>query len=522
MPDNRAKGLLDLAFTLGGTLSEPEMRGSFTATGVDAGEFCATSISSPEFAIAKGRLSSERITIRQDGAEGVISGYLPFTWSPPFVLKDQPFEARFAVQNQDLSILKCFTKDITVANGRLDVSATASGTLNHPAFAGHLTVSDGSISLSPFRNSFARIALSASLEGSTLKIESLTGASSLGGTFSGGGDVSLVGKPRTIQAFLDLMSLRLYIGGSFQIPDFTASGHLTASESLKSPLIQGNVVITDAKISLAAREIPTSITIPPMPISPQLDVTIDLAKNVVVERGALKAEIAGPLHLTGVLPNPVLSGTLRIVSGGLSFPARSITFVPDSTVSIYLRPPDPPVITVNVSLMTMVTATSAFFGRIGRYRVFMDISGPIGDLAISLRSSPPGLSGIDALANVLGGPALEGILRGEPDQALLQQQLGQLLLGFAVPGLFEPISLGGGVSVGITPGLFAPIELNAAAFLSDRVVLTYTQSLVGGMPYSVFALNYALSDQLSTAIQFQGPYWTPDEATILLQYYKAY
>jgi hypothetical protein len=147
--------------------------------------------------------------------------------------------------------------------------------------------------------------------------------------------------------------------------------------------------------------------------------------------------------------------------------------------------------------------------------------GPIGDLSMNVRSSPPGLAGLEALATVFGGPALEALARGEPAEQLLQQQLGQILLGFAVPGLFQPLSFGG-LTFGVTPGLLAPLDLSASAFLTDKVTLTYTQSLVGNMPYSVFSLNYSLSRQLAASIQFEGPYWTPDDAAMLLQYYKAY
>ena len=518
---DHATGALDMGFTIGGEMSSPEVRGQFRASGIKTAEFCATSISAPEFTLNSERFSFERVIIQQDGSKAVVSGYLPFSWSAPFIPRDKPFSVRLSLANQSLEILKCFSKSVSQARGKIEASAVVSGTLDAPSFTGEIAIRDGSVNVPRLNNTFKGITLSARLEGPALQIQNLSGESSLGGTFSGGGSVALWGEGRTIQAFLNLMSLRLATVGPTGPVEFTATGHLTASESLKSPLAQGQIVVSDARIVFPAKELETTVTIPPLPVNPQLDVTVNLAKNVVVERGALQVEVSGPISVTGAFPNPLIVGTVQITRGRLAFPGRTLTISPGGTASLLLRPPEPAVITVDLTATTSVTTLSGITGHVARYRVYLDISGPIGDLSIGVRSSPPGLAGIEALATVFGGSALEALARGEPAQQLLQQQLGQVLLGFAVPGLFQPITAGG-ITLGITPGLYVPLELSISAFLSDKVVLTYSQSLVGTMPYDTFAASYALSPQLALTWQFEGPYWTPDEATLLVEYYKNY
>jgi len=482
-------------------------------------------LSADAFTIAGGRISSDRVVVQEKGSTMTLSGYLPFVLGMPFIPGDQPMMVRGEVANQDFSIIKIFTKAITEASGPFGATIVVTGTLDKPVLNGDISLRNGTLSLKDFRNSFSGITLAASVKDSQLILDTLNGASSMGGTFSGTGNVTVAGGQRTISASLNLNALRMSTANLTETigerTEFTATGVLNASESLKSPLVQGQIVISDARITLPAKEISMTVKIPPLPISPQLAVTVNLARDVVVERGGLRAEIVGPINIGGALPNPLIVGTVQITKGGLSFPGRTLQFLPGGVATLMLRPPDPAVISVSLTAVTSVTTVSTFIGHIVRYRVYFDVSGALGDLSINVRSSPPGLQGVEALAAVFGGSALEAVLRGEPAEQVFQEQLGQVLLGFAFPGLFQPISVGG-LTFSLTPGLVVPLELSATMFLSDKVALSYAQSLFGAIVYDSVGVSYMLNPRFAITGEFDFLYWVPQEATLLIEYYKAF
>ena len=149
------------------------------------------------------------------------------------------------------------------------------------------------------------------------------------------------------------------------------------------------------------------------------------------------------------------------------------------------------------------------------------MAGPIGNLSMNVLTSPPGLSELDALAAIFGGGALEALLRGAPIGSVFQDQIGQLLLGFALPGLFQPVEIGG-ISLALEPGFDVPLQISAGTQLNDKMTLSYSRSIAGRSPLDTFAFGYIISRQLGLAIEFQGLNGAVQETTALVQYYKRF
>lgn len=168
-----------------------------------------------------------------------------------------------------------------------------------------------------------------------------------------------------------------------------------------------------------------------------------------------------------------------------------------------------------------MTAVSPITGRITRYVVTLDVVGPVGDLDIDVRSRPPGLAQLDALTLVFAGASGQALLRGQPIQQVIQEQIGQVLLGFALPGLFQGIEVGG-ITFGLEAGFDVPLQLAASAALSERFIMSYSRSVTGRLPVDTVSFSYTLSPQLALTLELEGQNSAPRETVYLLEYFRRF
>ncbi len=530
LPKEQISGTVDFAFTATGTLEQPQVVASLSATNIMRGTLALGTITADRITIANDRLSTDRLVVQQNGSTLVFSGYLPFSLTPPFIPRDQPLSVAVTLSDPNLAFARYFPTAIQSASGSLTATAQITGTLNNPVGSGTINLQNGFFRLAHFENNFMHVTLAATLQGSQLTVDTLSGESSLGGTFTGGGTINLGGQTNSAVAlFLSLNALRLsetnLTASQGEHATLTVTGRLEVAQTIRNPIVQGQVVVSDANIVVPAKPVTTAVTVPALPISTQLAVTVNLARNVTIRRGGLVAQVIGPLVITGTSTNPVVSGTVQIASGRISYPGRTLELLPGGTASLLFQPPKPAILSVDVTAATTVTSTSTFAGFITRYRVFFDITGPVGDLSIGVRTSPPGLGDLEALAAVFGGTALEALIQGEPAQTVFQQQIGQLLLGFVVPGLFQPIELGGGLTLTLEPGSligYTGFTFTLSEFVTNNLSLSYTQSVAGGIPIVDYGVNYTFTPQLAATVQFESQAGSVKETLYLIQYYKRF
>lgn len=519
-------GTLSAQFTATGTASDPQVQTSLSLTGVRLGRFSIDSVATDRVLIAGGRLSSDRITLTNVSTELVVSGSVPFAWERPFIPPDQPIMMHASLSDQTLATLKSSIPMVENAGGTLAASLDVSGTVNDPVLNGRFDLANGSLKLRGFDNEFTGLVLRARFEGSDFIIDTLTGQSSLGGRFIGGGSARLTSlSTGNLTVFLTLDALKLSITNLTGIYGerlrFTANGQLVATDTLQAPSIQGQVVVSDARLQVPATPIPTTAKIPVLPVNPKLDVTINLARGVVIERGALTAEVVGPMTLTGTASSPSLIGTVQITSGRLRYVGRSLNFIPGGTASFLFQPPRPAVISVNVSASTRVTLASPLTGRATRYTIAMDISGTVDHPDISVRSSPPGLTNIQALTSIFGGAPIEALTRGLPPEEVIREGLGAILLGIAVPQLLQPLAVGP-FTFALEPGFDIPLQVTASAALSEKVILSYSRSVAGRLPIDTVAFSYTIDPRFAVTIQFEGQNGSARDTVYLIQYFTRF
>jgi len=137
------------------------------------------------------------------------------------------------------------------------------------------------------------------------------------------------------------------------------------------------------------------------------------------------------------------------------------------------------------------------------------------------RSSPPGLDNLQALSLVFGGATLQALIQGVPLEGVLQEQLPQVLLGLALPELFEPLEVEG-VVFAIEPGFDIPLLFTASTFLTDRLILSYSRSVVGSTPLDTLSFSYTLRPDLAFTVQLEGLNRTSAETTYLVNYFRRF
>jgi autotransporter translocation and assembly factor TamB len=408
-------------------------------------------------------------------------------------------------------------------------NVTVTGTLDHPELTGNVNLAGGTIGIRGFVNDFTRIGMSAHFDHDSLTLDNLSGESSLGGTFTANGKLSAAdlgnigNSPVTLIGIAN--SLRLQIsnltGTLGEKALFTINGQLVTTQVLAHPLLQGQLVATDALVQLPANLVPTSGQLPSLPINPSLSITMNLAKNVVLERGGLRATIQGPVTFAGVFPRPIVSGNVRIVTGKLSYVGMTLQIMPGGNAMFSFQPPFPAVITVDLTLQTKMTAISSITNRATRYIVYLDVSGTLAKPNVSVRSNPPGLTNNQALAGVFGGASLQAAQEGKSPQQLIQDQLGQVLLGLAVPAIIPPFTLGP-FTLSLASGYDIPLEFTASVPLNDKFDISYSRSVVGRYPYGTFDLSYILSRHFALDVQVGGVNNAPNDTALLIEYYTRF
>jgi|GEM_PF-5082753 len=511
-------GTLDIDLRVSGPLGSPTVMASLTAIDVSTDGVSFQSVVVPSLVIQQGSLDAPQIIATTGRGEILVSASLPFTWGIPMIPRDEPIDVQITIPTQDLAELPQFMPMVQSASGTLTVNVAVSGTIADPETSGSLVIRDGALNAQRFNNDFTDLQVDATFTGSTLQINRFTGASSLGGTFEVTGAVELPSLNRAvIDATFAADSLRLSFDNLTGVYEeeiaMTVTGLLSITESLRTPLIAGDLVVSDALIEVPAGEFPTP-GLPPGMIgpNPRFDVTLNLASNVWIERGPIEVQVVGPVSIAGTLTQPDIVGTVALTDGSLRYPGRTFTLAPGGSATFVWQAPEPPSIAVDLRMTTRVLAPSPFFTRFARYTIFLDISGTIDNLVINVSSSPPGLTETEALALIFRQAEIEALLTGVTLSEIVQRQLAETLLGLALPGIFEGIELGP-FTIGLEPGIAVPLQAWISLQITDQLAFSYLRTLISGDPYDILELSYLISPQYAFSFQIQDN----EEALYLLQ-----
>jgi translocation and assembly module TamB len=221
------------------------------------------------------------------------------------------------------------------ASGELKVDASVAGSLAEPQIVGTISLKKGSFS--NYGRGVSVSDISAEIVGAEgeLQIKSFT-ASAAPGTLSMKGTVGVLQPGLPVN--LDITAKNAQpIASKMVTSNFNADVHIkgTARERLD---ITGSVDLNRTVIGIVGA-LPPNVAVldvrrrgkaPPAPQPKQLviglDVTLEAAREILVQGRGLDAELGGELHITGTTDAPLVSGGFDLERGSFSLASSRLNF----------------------------------------------------------------------------------------------------------------------------------------------------------------------------------------------------
>lgn len=452
-----------------------------------------------------------------------------------------------ALQVQDLSALALFSPglvDPKKTGGQLSASATYGG----GRLSGLVTITNASFGLQNFDTTANKINGVVVLGENRARIQSLTGQSGKGGTFSltGSGGLASDGAG-TLDLRLATKDLTVDEGSkqSLLVKNFSSgvrvkiNGAITVAGPWMTPMVatppNAPLVVSDAVGTLPSASNAVAAGGGKPSFDPNFDVAVQLgggrSKTVSVRSSLLKADANGLVRLAGRLSKPSLRAAVTVVRGQFTLPPSTVLKIvkpqngDENTVEAVYPVEDEtglPALQTRVNLTTQATVSvspgtlaqgrSVASGVVGeaapqfgptplgqfgngsqRYTITVHIHGILNTpdkLALDLTSSPGGLSKQQMLAALVPYGTLTALGGGNAGN-VLENQFKQTISGLLIPSLLSPLtnalgaSFGGTLDVSYEPDL--PVFVTLTKDIGPRLQVTYSRSFGARTPGAVNA-----------------------------------
>ncbi|QQR37307.1 translocation/assembly module TamB domain-containing protein [Devosia oryziradicis] len=395
-PDLGLAGTINGRASITGTGSDPQVNFEARAAGINAAAIRDFGIA-PLDATASGTFRNGTVTLAAVSANG--NGGLTLRGSGTVPLDGGGLNLA-VTGSAPLALANRFVADRGgQLSGVVALDARVSGSLVSPQFGGRVST-NGAGYIDPELNlRLQGISGSASLEGSNLVIDSLSGNLATGGSVSASGSVGLSGGvPANVRVALN--SARYADGNLFVA---TLSGNLALTGNLTgSPLLAGDVFVEEANITVpenfggGAQLIDVDhINTPPAveqtlqrakiddrtgapipqtrPAGLLLDVNVNAPNQIFIRGRGLDAEVGGSVRLTGPINNIQPVGGFSLNRGRLAILGQRVTF--------------------ESGTVTLVGDLDPFLNLVARTEgdgitVFVTVSGRASDIDVSFTSNP--------------------------------------------------------------------------------------------------------------------------------------
>ena len=420
----RARGTLNAAATLGGTLRAPQGRMSLNARELSVASAKHSRLRGLGLAV-DGSWNGRNLDVKGQvtGLEGdqvALTGAVPLLLTPAPLGISVPSDGRLALQVQGAGRIEHLTDLLPLGEDRVSghfaVDATVGGTVTSPAARGRLRLSDGHYE--NFATGAVLNNMQAELVGDhdRFTLTSFSAADSASGSLKAQGNVVLSGPAgATAQLSATLANFRVAARDEAVA---TASGTVTIAGPLTAPKVTAPLTVDRADIRLPESLPPNVVVLkvvekngnggnapkpaaadnqPALPAS--LDIALDMPGNIFVRGHGLESEWRGRLTMTGTSAAPVIAGSLQQIRGSVDLLGKTFTLTRGAITFDGSPKLDPVLDIVAEASAADITAQ-------------VNISGPASAPKITL-SSTPSVPQDEILARVLFNRGVGQISAGE-------------------------------------------------------------------------------------------------------------
>lgn len=541
--DSTPSGMMTVELLAQGKARAPHVTGSIEIEDPGVGNLKFDRLRATRIEMVGDRIDFSDIILASGNHQVIVQGHLPWDWREFAIPSDRPVEVAARLNNEDLSILSTFAKEIDPdrTSGPLVAALDIGGTISDLKLDGKVRLSDGRLGIKGFTNDFTGIDIDLAIDGKQVLFSKCSADSSMGGSISirpgssiviGDGDSrvdmlvvsdGLVIAEQNVLGYQERVKMQIDAG-------LTVAGTLLEPliANAKAPGVTSGVVVSNSRISFAVPEGLRKPEMSALAVNPRFDVGLQLGRDVLIEPPSMQVVVGGGGSLTGSFTDParplVLEMDLQAKEGNLKLAATRLRVVPGGRAYVRYAPPtdpeeirdyQPDLLLQDFRATASVMATDAL-GRRERYQVTLTAGGPVNNLQIGLSSSPTGLSRQQMLA-ALGH--VEGIFTtGEGE---LQQELANVLTAVGTSTLFAPIEeffveKFGFEQFSLEYSPIRPLSLYAARRLFGNTYVSFYQRLQPGVAASrdsayqlqlnyrfknIYQFGFATDDQQVTSFE---------------------
>ncbi len=268
---------------------------------------------------APDQLVLDRLAVFRDETRMRVSGEAPVALSLwPFkseVRKDQPVRLLVDLPRADLTLLPLLVPALEKTDGELSGRLRIDGTPERYTVAGQLSLKDGGIRIRDREETVENLAAELEFDGTTVRLNTLTGTSGATGKITGSGTFELGSTPdKAYRIDIDVQDFILRhsaeyaarLGGHFEIVP------LKLSDGTVAPMTVGNILVSRAEI---VRELDQPQAVPEPGDVYYYSLTIDAPRGIFILNDDVDMELAGTLTARRTPDRSELIGELDILRG---------------------------------------------------------------------------------------------------------------------------------------------------------------------------------------------------------------
>ncbi|MDB5535908.1 MAG: translocation/assembly module TamB [Devosia sp.] len=395
VPSLGLAGTLDGRATISGTGSDPRVAFEARGAGINAAAIKDFGIA-PMSVSANGTFANNTVSLASLSANG--NGGLTVSGTGKVPLGGNGLNVTLK-GDAPLALAQRFVADRGgQLSGSVSLDAQVSGSIASPKFGGRVSTSNAGYIDPELNLRLQGISGSASLNGNSLVIDSLTAGLATGGSVAASGSIGLTdGFPANVK--LALNSARYADGNMFVA---TVQGNLALTGNLTgNPLLSGNVLVEKADITVpeslgggAAMIDVKHVDAPPQveqtlararvdaagapvpqtrPGGVLLDITVNAPNQIFIRGRGLDAEVGGSVRLTGPIGDIQPVGAFSLNRGRLAILGQRITFESGTVTLVGDLDPE----------LNLVARTEG-----EGITVFVTVSGRVSDINVSFTSTP--------------------------------------------------------------------------------------------------------------------------------------